>query len=200
MNAIVTPGRSPAGNFRLRKHWVNSESRFPCLFFDLNPLFDPLSFLQNKLAIKRLPARVKTVSKRIVRCIRDTLSSPRKESNLRLILKKPTHQTEPELSRLTLFFPLGTNRKRERTFMEVHGLRSLSQCPTRSSLPRFSLSRAIRKLYDESPGIDTTLRRKSTKIRTNTNEIRYFLCLFLHTDGLRYSRTFRSVNRELGAL
>lgn len=50
------------------------------------------------------------------------------------------------------------------------------------------MSRAIRKLYDESPGIDTTRRRKSTKIRTNTGEIRcpWYYSL-QRSDGLRHS-------------
>lgn len=51
------------------------------------------------------------------------------------------------------------------TFAKVHGLRSLSRCAGRHSLPRSlsSLSRAIRKLYDESPGIDTNAKKKKYK-------------------------------------
>ena len=62
------------------------------------------------------------------------------------------------------------SRTQKTTFTKVHGLRSLSRCPAPFAFSRSSLFRAIRKLYVESPGIDTTLtiRRKSTKIRTNT--------------------------------
>lgn len=78
--------------------------------------------------------------------------------------------------------------RRSRKCMDYDHYRDVTVRARPFSLPRSSLSRAIRKLYDESPGIDTTRRRKSTKIRTNTGEIRCPRYYSLQrSDGLRHS-------------